>query len=220
MNTKASTLGFSSPPCSEIVRQQPAKEKYFSYLTFLTTLEQVFVTWFFPQSRFFLLFHLCCTSGLSHSLSFHGFSHQRNSLAFFFFFKHSRQGTYSWCRWVFSLERVVVVVVTTAGRLWGRGLNSFSFHGFDHFCLSIGHPSSPTFKSGVCSWVCNCCRQIFEERKKVRACNLFWKECPFLSRCCICTPLKCKGGVWMLDQGCPYPHFWVILGLVSIPILP
>jgi hypothetical protein len=24
----------------------------------------------------------------------------------------------------------------------------------------------------------------------------------------------------MLDQGCPYPHFWVILGLVSIPILP
>ena len=104
MNTKASTLGFSSPPCSEIVRQQPAKEKYFSYLTFLTTLEQVFVTWFFPQSRFFLLFHLCCTSGLSHSLSFHGFSHQRNSLAFFFFFKHSRQGTCNWCRGSFSLR--------------------------------------------------------------------------------------------------------------------
>jgi hypothetical protein len=47
MNTKRSTLGFSSPICSEIVRQQPAKEKYFFYLTFLTTLEQVLVTWFF-----------------------------------------------------------------------------------------------------------------------------------------------------------------------------
>jgi len=97
MNTKPSNLGFSSHPCSKIVRQQPAKEKYFSYLMFLTTLEQVFMTWFFPQSRFFLLFHLCYTSGLSHSFSFHGFSYQRNSLAFFFF-KHSRQGTCSWCR--------------------------------------------------------------------------------------------------------------------------
>jgi hypothetical protein len=69
------------------------------------------VKWFFPQYRFFLLFHLYCTTGLSHSLSYHGFNHQRNSLPFFFF-KHSRQGTCSWCRWVFFLERVVVVVVT------------------------------------------------------------------------------------------------------------
>jgi len=172
MNTKPYTSGFSSPPCSEIVRQQLAKEKSFSYFTFLTTLELVLVTWFFPQSWFFLLFHLCCIAGLSHSLSSHGFSHQRNSLAFFFF-KHSRQGTCSWCRWVFSLERVAIVVVTTAGRLWGRGLNSFFFHGFDHFCLSISHPSSPAFKGGACSWVCSSSRQIFTERKKVWACSSF-----------------------------------------------
>jgi hypothetical protein len=154
------------------------------------------VTWFFPQSRFFLLFHLYCTVGLSHSLSSHGFSHQRNSLAFFFF-KHSRQGICSWCRWVFSLERVAVVVVTAADQLWGGGLNS-SFHGFDHFCLTISHPSSSAFKGGACSWVCSCCRQIFGERKKARACNPFWKECPFLSHCCIYTPFKCKGvfGRW------------------------
>jgi hypothetical protein len=38
---------------------------------------------------FFLLFHLYYIAGLSHFLSSHGFSHQRNSLAFFFF-KHSR----------------------------------------------------------------------------------------------------------------------------------
>jgi hypothetical protein len=50
MNTKHSTLGFSSPTCSEIVRQQPAKEKYFFYLTFFTTLEQVLVTWFFTAT--------------------------------------------------------------------------------------------------------------------------------------------------------------------------
>jgi len=153
MNTKPSTLGFSSPHCSEIRRQQLAKEEYFSYLMFLTALEKVLVTWFFSQSRFFLLFHLCCIAGLSHSLSSHGFSHQHNSLALFFF-KHSRHGTCSWCRWVFFLERVVFVVVTTAGRLWGRGLNSFSFHGFDYFCLSLGFPSSPAFKDGACS----CCR--------------------------------------------------------------
>jgi hypothetical protein len=111
MNTKPFILGFSSPPCSKIVKQQQAKEKYFSYLMFLTTLKQVLVTWFFPQYRFFLLFHLYYTTGLSHFLSYHGFNHQCNSLPFFFF-KHSRQGTCSWCRWVFSLERVAVVVVT------------------------------------------------------------------------------------------------------------
>jgi len=150
MNTKPSTLGFSSPPCSEIVRQQPTKEEYFSYLMFLTTLEQVLVTWFFPQSRFF---HLCCIAGLSHSLSSHDFIHQHNSLALFFF-KHSRHETCSWCRWVFFLERVVFVVVTAAGQLWGRGLDSFSFHGFDHFCHSLGFPFSPAFKGGACS----CCK--------------------------------------------------------------
>jgi len=47
------------------------------------------------------------------------------------------------------LERVVIVAVTAAGRLWGRGLDSFSFHGFDHFYLSLGHPSSLAFKGGV-----------------------------------------------------------------------
>jgi hypothetical protein len=114
------------------------------------------VTWFFPQSRFFLLFHLCCITGLSHSLSSHDFNHLRNFLALLFF-KHSRYGTCNWCRWVFFLERVVVVVVTTAGWLWGRGLDS-SFHGFGHFYLSLGHPSSLAFKGGVWSWVCSCCR--------------------------------------------------------------
>jgi hypothetical protein len=167
------------------------------------------VTWFFPQSRFFLLFHLCCITGLSHSLFSHGFSHQRNSLTLFFF-KHSRHGTCSWCRWVFFLERVVVVV-TTVGWLWGRRLDSFSFLSFDHFCLSLGHPSSLAFKSGACTY----CRQIFGERKKARACNLFWKKFPFLSPCCFYTPFKYKGvfgcwtkGVLIPFLGYPWASFY------------
>jgi hypothetical protein len=120
MNTKPDTLGYSYPPCSEIMGQQPAKEEYFSYLMFFTALEQVLVIWFFPPSRFFHLFHLCCIASLSHSLSSHGFSHQCNSLALFFF-KHSRHGTCSWCRLVFFLERVVVVAIT-ALTVYGEGV--------------------------------------------------------------------------------------------------
>jgi len=139
----------------------------------------------------FLLFHLCCIAGLSHSLTSYGFSHQRNSLALFFF-KHSRHGKCSWCRWVFFLESVVVVVVTTTDQLWGRGLDSLALF------LSLDHPSSPALKGGACSWVCSCCRQIFGERKKTRACSPFWKKCLFLSPCCVYTLPKCKGvfGCW------------------------
>jgi len=38
------------------------------------------------------------------------------------------------------------------------------------------------------------------ERKKVRACSSFWKKCPFISPCCIYTPLKYKGVIlsWFL----------------------
>jgi len=196
------------------VRQQPAKEEYFSYLTFLKTLEQVLVTWFFPQSQFFLLFHLYCIAGLSYSFSSHGFSHQHNSLAFFFF-KHLRQGTCSSCRWVFSLERMVVVVVTTIGWLLERGMNSFSFHGFGHFCLFLAHPSSPAFKSGACILVCSYCRKLYGVRKKARARSLLWKECPFLSPCYIYTPLKYKRvlGRWtkavlILPLGYPWAGFY------------
>jgi len=58
---------------------------------------------------------------------------------------------------VFFSERVVVVVVKPAGWLWGRGLDSFSFHGFNHFYFSLSLPSFPTFKWGACSWVVRFC---------------------------------------------------------------
>ena len=69
------------------------------------------------------------------------------------------------------MDRVVVVAIIAAGQLWGRGLDSFSFHGFGHFCLSLGHPSSSAFKGGACSWVGNWCRHIFwgeEEGKSMQ----------------------------------------------------
>jgi hypothetical protein len=59
---------------------------------------------------------------------------------------------------------VVVVVVTIVGRLWGRGLDSFSFHGFGHFCLSLGHPSSSAFKGGACRFLVRGRRQEHEAR--------------------------------------------------------
>jgi len=59
---------------------------------------------------------------------------------------------------------VVIVAVTTVGRLWGRGLDSFSFHGFGHFCLFLGHPSSSAFKGGACKFFRRGRRQEHEAR--------------------------------------------------------
>jgi hypothetical protein len=39
----------------------------------------------------------------------------------------------------------VAAVVVFAGWFLGRGLDYFSFHGFDHLCFSLILPSSPTF---------------------------------------------------------------------------
>lgn len=58
---------------------------------------------------------------------------------------------------VFFLERVVVVVVKATGRLWGRVLNSFSFHSFGHFYFSLSLPFSSMFKRGACNWVVRFC---------------------------------------------------------------
>ena len=60
--------------------------------------------------------------------------------------------------------------------------------------------------------------QIFGERKKARAWSPLWKKC--LSPYCIYTPFKCKRGVWMLDQGCPYPPFRLSLGWFLFPFSP
>ena len=107
---------------------------------------------------------------------------------------------------------MVIIAVTTAGRLWGRGLDSFSFHSFGHFCLFLGHPSSSAFKGGACKFFGRGRRQEHEAR--------FGKKCLFLSLCCIYTPFKCKGGVWMLDQGCLHPPFELSLGWFLFPFSP
>jgi hypothetical protein len=55
--------------------------------------------------------------------------------------------------------------------------------------------------------------------KGIRACSLFWEECPFFSPCCIYTPLKCKRGCLDVGPRLSLSPFWVILELVSILIL-
>jgi len=60
---------------------------------------------------------------------------------------------------------------------------------------------------------------ILRRGKGIRACSLFWEECPFFSPCCIYTPLKCKRGCLDVGPRLSLSPFWVILELVSILIL-
>jgi len=75
------------------------------------------------------------------------------------------------------------------------------------------------FKGGAYSWVCSRCRQIFGERKKARTCSSFWKSAHFSLLVAFIPLLNAKG---CLDVGprLSLSPYWVILGLVSIPILP
>jgi len=93
---------------------------------------------------------------------------------------------------------VVVVAVTTAGRLWGRGLDS-SLHGFGHFCLSLGHPSL-AFKGGTCRFLGKGRRQEHE------AC--FGKNAPFSIPATFIPLLNAKWvfGCWTKDVLIP---LWV-----------
>ena len=60
---------------------------------------------------------------------------------------------------------------------------------------------------------------ILGRGKGTRACSSFGEECPLLSPCCIYTPLKCKMGCLDVGPRLSLSPFWVILELVSIPIL-
>jgi len=108
---------------------------------------------------------------------------------------------------VFYLEEGCVCCSHDCCRFWQEGLG-FSFHHvFGHLSSALALFSRSTlgdlhaagrFQSSL--WE----RGLFPaelqldlgERKKARACSLFWKNCPFLSPCCIYTTLKCKRGVW------------------------
>ena len=117
---------------------------------FCSPLLAVFFLCFFSSTHDFPLFLPRCNH-LLHSLSLHGFSHWCFSLTLFSSLT-LKECTYSWLLGFFLGE--VAAVVVFVGWFLGRGLDSFSFHGFGHLYSSLILPSSPTFQGDACSWVC------------------------------------------------------------------
>jgi hypothetical protein len=58
-----------------------------------------------------------------------------------------------WLGSVFSMRNGVCVLQQWLLSVLGRDLGFFSFYGFDHHYFSLSLLSSPTLKSGACSWV-------------------------------------------------------------------